>query len=107
MSKKYLDGLNPKFKNKFDNKIFKNDELKFIESKIIYILKKYNYPIRTKFLTNSEKYFFPLFTIEKIFYINTLKKLKFKTKISIIYFYFKRLILFKEKFLKKNLPNEV
>ena len=107
MSKKYLDGLNPKFKNKFDKKIFKNSELKFIESKIIYILKKYNYPIRTQFFTNSQKYFFPLFTIEKIFYINTLKKLKLITKLSIIYFYLKRLILFKEKFLKLILFNEI
>ena len=107
VSKKYLDGLNPKFKNKFDNKIFKNNELKFIESKIIYILKKYDYPIRTQFFNNSKKYFFPFFTIEKIFYINTLKKLKLKTKLSILYFYLKRLILFKEKFLKDNLPNEI
>tara|TARA_X000000950_G_scaffold266545_1_gene342147 strand:+ start:66 stop:800 length:735 start_codon:yes stop_codon:yes gene_type:complete len=107
ISKKYLDGLNPKFKNKFDNKIFKDNELKFIESKIICILKKYNYPIRTQFFTNPEKYFFPLFTLEKIFYINNLRKFKFKTKFSIIYFYFKRLILFKEKFLERNLPDEI
>ena len=87
--------------------MFKNSELRFIESKIIYILKKYNYPIRTQFFTNSEKYFFPLFTVEKIFYINTLKKLKLRTKLSIIYFYFKIFILFKEKFFKGNLPNEI
>ena len=107
ISKKYLDGLNPKFKNKFDNKIFKINELKFIENKIIHILKRYNYPVRTKVLTKVNKYYFPLFTLEKIFYMNALKKFNFKTKFSIIFFYIKRLILFKEKFLDRNLPNEV
>lgn len=107
ISKKYLDGLNSNFKNKFDKNIFRDDELKFIENKIINILIKYDYPIRSTILAKVDKYYFPLFKLEKIFYRCTLKKLKIKTKLSIIFYYIKRLILFKEKFLKRNLPNEI
>ena len=45
--------------------------------------------------------------LEKIFYRRTLNNSKLKTKLSIIYFYIKRLILFKEQFTKRNLPNEI
>ena len=107
ISKKYLDGLNPNFENKFDKKIFNNEELKFIENKIVDILIKYKYPIRSTILNRVPKYYFPLFNLEKIFYSIVLKKLKMKTRLSIFFFYFQRLKLFKEKFLKKNLPNEI
>ena len=107
ISKKYLNGLNSEFKNKFDKKIFKSNELEFIENKIINILTKYNYPIRTKVITKVDKYYFPLFTLEKIFYIKILKKFNLKTKFSIIFFYLKRLYLFRKKFLKENLPYEI
>ena len=53
------------------------------------------------------KFYFPLFKFEKKFYKITLEKFKFKTKLSIILFYFKRLNLFKKKFSWKNLPNEI
>ena len=104
---KILDGLNPNFENKFDKKIFNNEELKFIENKIVDILIKYKYPIRSTILNRVPKYYFPLFNLEKIFYSIVLKKLKMKTRLSIFFFYFQRLKLFKEKFLKKNLPNEI
>tara|TARA_B100000035_G_C20977510_1_gene543861 strand:+ start:1 stop:1089 length:1089 start_codon:yes stop_codon:yes gene_type:complete len=107
ISNKNLDGLNSNFKNKFDKNIFEYDDIEFIENKIINILKKYNYPIRSKNNTLNSKFYFPLFKFEKKFYKITLEKFKFKTKLSIIFFYFKRLNLFKKKFSWKNLPNEI
>lgn len=107
ISKKFLDGLNPNFNNKFDRNIFSNDELEFLENKIVNILIKYKYPIRSTLLYGTDKYYFPLLKLEKIFYRSTLNNSKFKTKLSIIYFYIKRLMLFKEKFTKRNLPNEI
>jgi hypothetical protein len=107
ISKKYLDGLNSNFNNKFDRNIFTNDELEFIENRIMNILIKYKYPIRSTPLSRVGKYYFPILKLEKIFYRRTLNNSKLKTKLSIIYFYIKRLILFKEQFTKRNLPNEI
>ncbi len=107
ISKKYLDGLNPNFSNKFDRNVFTNNDLQFIENKIVNILIKYKYPIRSTLLSKVDKYYFPLLKLEKIFYRYTLNNSKLKTKLSIIYYYMKRLMLFKETFRGKNLPNEI
>ena len=107
ISNKNLDGLNSNFKNKFDKDIFEHNDIEFIENKIINILKKYNYPIRSKNNDKYGKFYFPLFKFEKKFYKITLEKFKFKTWLSIIFFYFKRLNLFKKKFSWNNLPKEI
>jgi hypothetical protein len=107
ISNKKLDGLNSNFKNKFDKNIFHDDDIEYIESKIINILQKYNYPMRSKKKFKINKFYFRLFKLEKIFYKITFKKLKLKTKFSIILFYLKRLYLFRKKFLKENLPYEI
>jgi hypothetical protein len=107
ISKKNLDGLNSNFKNKFDKGIFEYEDIKFIENRIVNILKKFNYPIRIKNNTKNIRFYLSLFKFEKKFYKITLEKSKFKTKLSIIFFYFKRLCLFKNHFLKENLPNEI
>lgn len=107
VSRKFHDGLNSNFKNNFDKKIFLINELKFIEDMILNILKKYRYPIRSNLKFKINKFYFFLFNFEKKFYKITIQKQKFKTKLSIIYFYFKRLVLFRKRFSKENLPNEV
>lgn len=109
ISQKYLNGLNPKFKNKFDEDLFSIKELKFLEKKILPVLKKYKYPIRSEI--NSEiniLYFYP-FGFEKKIWAKTLKKNKLKTSLSIPYFYIRRILLLGKKniFLQNNLPNEI
>ena len=99
---KYLDDLNPNFENKFDKKIFNNEELKFIENKIVDILIKYKYPIRSTILNRVPKYYFHLFNLEKIFYGIVLKKLKMKTHYQ-YFLLFSKIKTFQKKFLKKNL----
>ena len=46
-SLKYLNGINPKFKNKFYSNFFFKKDIHFIEKKIINLLNFYNYPIRS------------------------------------------------------------
>jgi hypothetical protein len=46
-SLKYLNGVNPKFKNKFYSNFFFKKDIYFIEKKIINLLRFYNYPIRS------------------------------------------------------------
>ncbi len=108
VSQKYLSGLNPKFKNRFDDSLFNFNELQFLENKIIDVLKKYKYPVRSKI--NNKKnffYFLPLY-FEKKIWAKTLKKNKIKVILSIPLFYLKRILLLGKNnvYSKKNLPNE-
>ena len=107
VSKKYISGLNPNFKNNFDKKIFLTQELIFIENRIIEILLKYKYPIRSTILLKEKKNFYKLFEFEKKFYKINLGKFKLKTKLSIIFFYLKRVMFFYKNFPKYNLPEEI
>ena len=111
LSKKYLNGLNKKFKNNFDFKLFDNKEILYLESKLYFILKKYNYPFRSKITQSYEKYYFLPFNFEKKTWNNVIKKNKFKikTKLSIIYFYLKRIFLLRKKnlFNLYTLPKEI
>ena len=57
ISHKYLDGINPEFKNNFDENLFNKKDLMFLENLLIPILKKYNYPTRSEKKT-FRKYFY-------------------------------------------------
>lgn len=109
VSGKYLDGLNPKFKNRFDNDLFNLNELLFLENKIIDVLKKYKYPIRSKINNKKDKFYLLPFSFEKKVWLKTLKKNKIKTILSSPFFFLKRVFLLSKKniYSKKDLPNEI
>ena len=76
LGNKYLDGINPEFKNNFDENLFNKKDLMFLENLLIPILKKYNYPTRSEKKTFS-KIFLPIFKFEFKVWKNILEKLKF------------------------------
>ncbi len=108
ISRKYLNGINPEFKNNFDENLFHKKDLIFLENLLIPILKKYNYPIRCEKKTTS-RFFLSIFKFELIVWKNMLKNLKIYSLILIPYFYFKRIFLLKKKhyFEIKDLPDEI
>ena len=65
ISKKYLNGLNKNFQNKFDEKLFTNEEVFYLESKLFSVLKKYNYPLRSKAKQENFSYYLTFFEFEK------------------------------------------
>ena len=109
ISKKYLKGLNKNFKNKFDHKLFDKKEVLYLESKIFYVIKKYNYPFRSSVTNYSKNFYLLPFNIEKKIFLNALKKSKFKSLLSFVYFYIKRILLLGKKniFNLSNLPHEI
>ena len=109
VSKKFLNGLNPKFKNKFDKNIFFDKDIEIIESKLKNIITRYNYPTRSKSKIQNKYLQFLPFKFELIVWLNSLKNRRFKQFLLIPFFFIKRLILFSRKNLysKKELPNSI
>ena len=99
VSKKFLNGLNPKFRNNFDKKIFFEKDIAIIENKIKNILINYNYPVRSKLKKNIKYIMFLPFKFELIVWLNSFKNKNFKQLLLIPFFLLKRLIIF----FKKNL----
>ena len=99
VSKRFLNGLNPKFKNNFDKKIFFEKDIAIIENKIKNILINYNYPVRSKLKKNIKYIMFLPFKFELIVWFNSFKNKNFKQLLLIPFFLLKRLIIF----FKKNL----
>ena len=99
VSKKFLNGLNPKFKNNFDKKIFFEKDIAIIENKIKNILINYNYPVRSKLKKNIKYIMFLPFKFELIVWLNSFKNKNFIQLLQIPFFLLKRLIIF----FKKNL----
>ena len=108
ISHKYLDGINPEFKNNFDENLFNKKDLMFLENLLIPILKKYNYPTRSEKKTNS-KLFLSIFKFEYKVWKNILEKVKIYSLISIPYFYLKRVLLLRNKnrIEFEKLPDEI
>ena len=72
-----MNGLNPKFKNKFDNNIFFDKDIEIIENKLKNVITRYNYPIRSKLkIKNKYRQFLP-FKFELIVWLNSLKNRNF------------------------------
>ena len=109
VSKKYLNGLNKNFQNKFDEKLFTYKEVFYLESKLFPILKKYNYPLRSKAKQENISYYLIFFGFEKKVWKNVLKNHSIKTILSILYFFIKRIFLLSKKniFSLKNLPSKI
>ena len=108
ISKKYLNGLNKKFTNKFDKNLFSKKEIIFFESKLFNIIKKYKYPFRseTKKVTNFSH--LSPFSFEKKIWVKTFKLNSIKSILSCPIFYIKRILLFRKKnTLITYLPNEI
>jgi len=97
VGKKFLNGLNPKFKNKFDKNIFFDKDIEIIENKLKNVITRYNYPIRSKLKIKNKYLQFLPFKFELIVWLNSLKNRKFKQFILIPFFFTKRLILFSRK----------
>lgn len=108
ISKNFLNGLNPKFKNSIDQNFFRINVINFLEKKIMPILNKYNYPIRSKNIDNNFFTIFFLFNFEKIFYKIYLKKFNLKLLLISFFYYFKRVFFFiKYKIEPNNLPKAI
>ena len=109
ISKKYLNGLNKNFRNKFDYSLFKEKEIFYLESKIFSVLKKYNYPFRSNVKKNNNFLYLMPLNIEKKIFFNTLKVKRFKSALSFPYFLIRRIFLLKNKniFNKSTLPREI
>ena len=101
VSKKFLNGLNPKFKNNFDKEIFFKKDIAIIENKLKHVLINYNYPMRSNHQENKDYLFLP-FKFELIVWKNSIKNKNFKQVLAIPFFLLKRFSIF----LKKNLYNE-
>jgi len=92
VSKKYLNGINPNFKNSFKRKFFYEKDIAIIEDKISTIIKKYNYKLRSKKKFNYFDIFLP-FKFELIIWLTCIKNKNFKQILLIPFYYVKRIIL--------------
>jgi hypothetical protein len=95
ISLKYLNGVNPNFKNKFYDKYFFKKDLDIIEGKISHFLTNYNYPIRSELKKRKFLEIIP-FKFEMIVWLNCIRKLKIKEVIKIPLFLSKRLFVLYE-----------
>lgn len=109
ISNKFLNGLNKKFKNNFDYKLFNEKEIFYLETRLFFIIKKYNYPFRSNTKTIKNSYYLLPFNFEKKVWLNNFKTSSVITKLSIIYFYIKRIFLLGKinKFNFNNLPDKI
>ena len=100
LSNKYLDGLNPNFKNKIDNTFFYKKDLIIINYYLNNIFEKYNYLEKgemlrtTKFISLMK--FFPL-KIELLFLKVQLKSFNIKNIILFFYYWLKRVVIMSKK----------
>ena len=92
ISKKYLNGLNPNFKNSFKKKFFYDKDISILEKKLFTIIKKYNYKFRSKKNFNFLYNFLP-FKFELIIWSNCFKNKNYIQVILILFYYIKRIIL--------------
>lgn len=90
-SLKYLDGINPKFKNKFYSQYFYQKDIDLIERKIFNLLKFYNYPIRSSSNTNKLLDIIP-YRFEYLIWLNSFKKLNLKKILKIPLFWLLRFL---------------
>jgi|TARA_Y100000294_G_scaffold175942_1_gene197155 hypothetical protein len=105
-SKKYLNGINPKFGNKINEKIFFKHDINFIESYLKDFMINYKYIFRSKLETNSLSKFLP-FKMEIKILKRTVRSFDIKNFILIIYYYLRRqFFMRKDKFIYK-FPNSI
>jgi len=109
VSEKFLKGLNPKFKNKFNNKLFFDKDISIIENKIKDVLMNYNYPLRSNNKKNIKYNIFLPFKFELIVWLNNLKIKNFKQSLLIPFFLIKRsmILLQKNLYSKNELPYSI
>ena len=109
ISKKFLNGLNPKFKNNFDKRIFFDKDITIFENKIKNIIVNYNYPIRSKLKLRNKYIMLLPFKFELIVWMNCLKIRNFKQFLQIPFFFIKKSIIFYKKNLhiKNQLPYSI
>ena len=109
ISKKFLNGLNPKFKNNFDKNIFFKKDIAIIEAKIKNILINYNYPIRSNSQIKNKYIALLPFKFELIVWYNSFKIRDFKKLLLIPFYLIRRQMVFFRKNLydKNKLPYSV
>ena len=109
LSKKYLDGLNPNFKNNIDYNYFFRKDLALINYYLRDIFENYNYEkIQTrKYYLLPLLKFLPL-KIELIFLKTQIKSLNFKNIILFFFYWLKRIRIMKNDLYKNlNLPKDI
>ena len=101
VSKKYLNGVNKKFKTTFRNDLFFNRDINFFEHLAEDIIYNYGYSFLSK--SNNKRYFFNILPMkcELIVWKNTLRHGHIFHILSMPYFYLKRIFLI-NKFMTKN-----
>lgn len=88
-SLKYLNGINPNFKNKFYSNFFFKKDINSIERKILNLLKFYNYPIRSKAKSNKFLDIMP-YCFEYLIWFNSFRSFNIKKIFKIPFFWILR-----------------
>jgi hypothetical protein len=92
--KKFLNGANKKFINKFDNSLFFDKDIYFIEKSLKNFMTRYNYPFSFKKKNYNYLYIIFPFKMEIIMFNHSLKNKKLKNIFEVFYFYIRRVLLF-------------
>ena len=107
LSDKYLDGVNPNFKNNIDKTLFFKKDIECLETYLKDFLLQYNYPLQSNGLKYSFLKYFPLKAELKV-WKDTIKSLQVKKILSILVFWYKRVKLMnKEIYSNINFPNSI
>ena len=107
ISGKFLDGVNPKFKNNIDENLFYKKDISIIEKHLKNFLLKYKYPVRSDDTKNHLTKYLP-FKIELIIWKRTILSLNLKNIMSIPIFWLKRINLMKTNIHDKtNFPDPI
>tara|TARA_Y100000768_G_scaffold363102_1_gene322439 strand:- start:1200 stop:2297 length:1098 start_codon:yes stop_codon:yes gene_type:complete len=112
LSKKYLDGLNPNFKNNIDFSFFYKKDLILINYYLYDIFKNFNYLEKEKREISRNFALAPLvkllpLKIELLFLKIQLKNFNIKNIILFFYYWFKRVIIMRKNTNNLNLPKDV
>ena len=107
LSGKYLDGVNPNFKNSIDKSLFFKKDMECLETYQRDFLLKYNYQLQTDGLKYPFLKYFPLKAELKV-WKDTVTSFNIKKIFSIIIFWYKRIKLMNKKIYNNiNFPNSI
>ena len=96
LSVKYLDGVNPNFKNNIKENLFFKKDMECLETYLEVFISKYNYPVRSNGLKNPFLKYLP-FKVELIIWKNTIASFNIRLIITIFLYWFKRVNLMNKK----------
>lgn len=97
VSKKFLNGINPNFKNNIELSSFSKNDINILEYYLKNYIKSYKYTFKGNEENLNLKKYLPL-KVDQVIFIQSIKNLNFKNLILCFYYYVKRF-----KFMKKNI----